>query len=196
MLEWLKAVLGDAYTEDIEKKVSDEIGKGFIARGDHNALIEVRKTLEGQIADRDKQLENLKKTSGDAETWKTKVSDLQKENQEAKDALEALEKKHASELADRDFDALLTGELTAAKAKNATALKALLDIDALKKSKDQTVDIKSAVEKAKTEYDYLFESDEPHKNPVGPTRKETPPGDAETAALRAIMGLPAEKKGD
>ena len=29
MLEWLKTILGDQYTEEIDKKVSDEIGKGL-----------------------------------------------------------------------------------------------------------------------------------------------------------------------
>ena len=38
MLDWLKTILGDAYTEEIDKKVSEEIGKGFVARADFNAL--------------------------------------------------------------------------------------------------------------------------------------------------------------
>lgn len=31
MLEWLKTVLGDAYTPEIDTAVSQEIGKGFVA---------------------------------------------------------------------------------------------------------------------------------------------------------------------
>ena len=42
-LEWLKTVLGDAYTEDIDKSVSAEIGKGFVARSDYNALNKTKK---------------------------------------------------------------------------------------------------------------------------------------------------------
>lgn len=34
MLEWLKAILGDSYTEEIDKKISDEIGKGFVPRAE------------------------------------------------------------------------------------------------------------------------------------------------------------------
>jgi len=37
MLDWLKAILGEAYTEDAEKKISAEIGKNFVARNDFNA---------------------------------------------------------------------------------------------------------------------------------------------------------------
>ena len=29
MLEWLKTILGDHYTEDIDKQISAEIGKGL-----------------------------------------------------------------------------------------------------------------------------------------------------------------------
>ena len=36
MLEWLKTILGDHYTEDIDKQISAEIGKGFVARADFN----------------------------------------------------------------------------------------------------------------------------------------------------------------
>ena len=30
MLDWLKTILGEAYSEKIDKKVSDEIGKAFV----------------------------------------------------------------------------------------------------------------------------------------------------------------------
>lgn len=49
MLEWLKTILGDAYTEDIDKKVSDEIGKQFVSRADFNTLNETKKTLESSV---------------------------------------------------------------------------------------------------------------------------------------------------
>ena len=45
----------------------------------------------------------------------------------------------------------------------------MLDIDALKESKNQEADIKAMLETCKEENDYLFGSDEPIKNPVAPT---------------------------
>ena len=39
-LEWLKPILGDGYTEEIDKAVSEQIGKGFVARADFNELKE------------------------------------------------------------------------------------------------------------------------------------------------------------
>ena len=59
-MEWLKEILGESYTEEIEKAVSAKIGKDFVSRSDFNAKNEKVKALEGQIAQRDEQLENLK----------------------------------------------------------------------------------------------------------------------------------------
>ena len=35
--DWLKTLLGDAYTEDIDKTVATEIGKRFTAKADFEA---------------------------------------------------------------------------------------------------------------------------------------------------------------
>lgn len=43
MLSWLKEILGDSYTEDTEKKISQEIGKNFVAKADFNAKNDVLK---------------------------------------------------------------------------------------------------------------------------------------------------------
>ena len=56
MLEWLKTILGDQYTEEIDKKVSEEIGKGFVSRSDFNTVNEAKKGLEKQIGDYNGQL--------------------------------------------------------------------------------------------------------------------------------------------
>ena len=46
MLEWLKAILGDGYTEEIDRKISAEIGRGFVSKSDFNAVNEAKKALE------------------------------------------------------------------------------------------------------------------------------------------------------
>jgi len=78
MLDWLKTILGDAYTEDIDKKVSAEIGKGFVAKADFNSVNEAKKTLEGTVAERDKQIEDLKKV--DPAALQAEITRLQTEN--------------------------------------------------------------------------------------------------------------------
>ena len=69
------------------------------------------------------------------------------------------------QLADRDFDELLNGAITSSKAKNVKAVRALLDVEAIRASKNQSADIKAALEKVREENDYLFTSDEPIDNP-------------------------------
>ena len=36
MLEWLKSILADSYTEEIDKQISQEIGKNFVSKADFN----------------------------------------------------------------------------------------------------------------------------------------------------------------
>ena len=68
-----------------------------------------------------------------------------------------------------EFNSALDNAIISSKAKNSKAVKALLDLETLKSSKNQPEDIKTALEKIKSENDYLFESAEPIKNPVAPT---------------------------
>ena len=75
MLEWLKTILGDHYTEDIDKQISAEIGKGFVARADFNSKNDELKTANDTI----KELqEAAKKFDGqDVEGLKNQLSTLQ-----------------------------------------------------------------------------------------------------------------------
>ena len=66
MLDWLKAILGDSYTEDIDSKVSAEIGKGFVSRTDFNTLNETKKALEKTVSD-------LKASNGDNEALQATI---------------------------------------------------------------------------------------------------------------------------
>lgn len=119
MLNWLKTILGDTYTEDIDKKVSDEIGKSFVAREDFNAANEAKKQLEAQIKERDKQLSDLQKATGD----NTQLQDTIKTMQEA---AKKMQEDHAAELKQLQVDNAVEKSLMGAGAKHLTAAKALL----------------------------------------------------------------------
>lgn len=67
---------------------------------------------------------------------------------------------YQAKISDMEFDATLDNAISASKARNVKALKA---------SKNQAEDIKTAIENVKKDNDYLFESSEPIKNPVAPT---------------------------
>ncbi len=119
MLEWLKNILGDAYTEDIDAKVSAEIGKNFVSKADFNQVNTAKKKAEDDVKTRDQQLEDLRQSTGDVENLKQQITDLQNQNAADKQA-------HEAELASIRMNNAVESALVAAGAKNVTAAKALL----------------------------------------------------------------------
>ena len=69
----------------------NEAMKGFIPKARFDEVNEENKTLKQSVSDRDKQLEEVKKSAGDNETLQKQIKDLQ-------DANKAETKKHAEEL--------------------------------------------------------------------------------------------------
>lgn len=97
------------------------------------------------------------------------VKDLQGKINTLTNDLSEKEKEYQQRIADMEFNSVLDGAISSSGAKNAKAVKALLDLDSLKASKNQADDISKALEAVKTDNDYMFESKEPIKNPVRET---------------------------
>jgi chromosome segregation ATPase len=119
----------DENSQDIGKAKGDseKIQKDLDAA---NAEVE---SLKGQISDRDKQLETLKNSTGDVEGMKQEIAKLQADNKAKDDA-------HAAEIKQLKIDAAIDSALTGAKAKNNTAVKALLkDLDKAELAEDGTI---------------------------------------------------------
>lgn len=148
MLEWLKNILGEAYTDEVDAKVSAEIGKNFVSKADFNQVNTAKKKAEDDVKARDQQLEELTKSTGDAATLKEQIATLQTQNAEAKKTYEA-------ELARVRLDGAVEAALTAAGAKNNTAVKALL-ADFLK---DAKLDDNGAVKGLTAEIESLAKAD-------------------------------------
>lgn len=119
MLEWLKNILGDKYSDEIDAKVSAEIGKGFVSKSDFNQVNDAKKKAESDLKERDNQLETLKAASGDADTLKKQIEDLQKQNAADKEQYE-------KQLSQMQLENAVDKALTTAGAKNNTAVRALL----------------------------------------------------------------------
>lgn len=66
---------------------------------------------------------------------------------------------YQNKLTDMEFNNRLESAITGLKGKNSKAIRAMLDIDSLKGSKNQAEDIKTALENVKKENDYLFETE-------------------------------------
>lgn len=167
-LEWLKTILGDKYTPEIDTAVSQEIGKGFVSRTDFNATSGKLKEAEAQVTQltesvktRDTQLEELKKSAGASEELQKQIEALTQQNKDQKAAYD-------KELATVKLMAAVDAELTAAGAKNVTAVRAVLEdflkdakiVDGKVTSKDSTgtVTLAAKVEALKKDAstDFLF----------------------------------------
>lgn len=172
--------IGDqALTKELIDAIMDENGKDIEAAKKSFADYD---TLKTQLADANKAIEDFKGLDIDgvkkaADDWKAKY--------------EQAEKDHAAKLADMEFDGLLSTAVSTAKGKNAKAIRALLDVDALKSSKNQSDDIKAALEALKATDGYLFEDAQtppPYAGGTGGT-PFAPKGDPGLNAIRAAAGL-------
>lgn len=68
---------------EAEKMLKEFVEGSYVAKSRYDEAAEERKTLQATIADRDKQLETLKKNAGDNEALKKQIKDLQDANKVA-----------------------------------------------------------------------------------------------------------------
>ena len=89
-----------------------------------------------------------------------RISDLEEEKKN-------IQKDYDSKIADRDFSDLVKESIAAAKGKNPKAIMALLDVNALKASRNQKEDIAAALKTLTEAEDSKMLFGEPEPNPVG-----------------------------
>lgn len=97
----------------------------------------------------------------------------------------------------RDFNDKLNTAIRKAGGRVEKTIVPLLDVDALRNSKEQDKAIESAIGEIKKTHGFLFGVDEPFANPVGGTGGSKGDKDekaVDMAKIRSIMGLPPEKK--
>ena len=167
-------------TEDQVKEVFRLYGKEV------NPLKEQVNSLTDQL---NTTKEALKTFEGvDPEALNQQIADL---NQRLQDNDAAWRMK----IAERDFNDMLTETITKAGGRNAKAIASLMDLQALKESKNQKEDIQAAIDAVKAENDYMFISNEPINNAVAKTNSSDSEGDqsARRSAARKAMGLPEEE---
>lgn len=113
--------------EEIAQKIADmsaeelkEELKGYIPKTRFDEVNDAKKKAEDLVKDRDKQLEDLKKSTGNAEELQKQIADLQEANKVAA-------KKYADDLKQMQKDNAIEKGITAANGKNPKAIRALLD---------------------------------------------------------------------
>lgn len=148
--------------KEVIDKIMDENGKDIeTAKGKNNddkvkeLQAEVDK-LNGQIKERDGQLDELKKSAGDNKELQKQIDDL-------KDANKAAQEKHDSEMAELKKSSAIRQALSEAKARNIQAVMSLIDTSKVSIDGENTVGLKEQIDKLMTEEDtkFLFESGKP-----------------------------------
>ena len=186
-LKWAKELLVDAYTEDLERKLEAQIGEDYAPKADLEAAAAKAAGLEEQLADATAQIEKF--DGLDADQIKAQIADY-------KARAEAAEKDRDEKLAEAAFDAKLGDALREAKAKNPRLARAALDLESLRRSKNQDADIAAAIEAVRKSDAYLFGAAEAEPAPAGGTGTATVPGGAKYTAeeidMRKAADLPVD----
>lgn len=169
-----------------------------------------KETIDAILAENGRDIENAKKPFADYDHIKEQlktaqnglkafegvdVAQLQGKITELQGQLTDKDKEWQGKLDAMAFDGRIKDAITAAKGKNAKAVAALLDLDALRTSQNQDDDIKAAVEALKKDSAYLFETEQVPPPYAGGTGKDPVTGkyDADTAKIMRAAGLDPEK---
>lgn len=126
--EFITLGISEELAAKAEKASLKEL-ESYITKDQLETVNAENKNLKQQVADRDKQLDTLKKENGDNEELKKQIEDMKRQNAEQ-------EKAHKAEISQIRLDNAIEAALMAAGAKNTKAVKALLDVSKVKLGDD------------------------------------------------------------
>ena len=153
-MDWLKEILKTAGIEEgklegLIGEIGKELAKYFIPKDKYNEVSEAKKKLEEDIQERDKQLEQLKNAASNNEELKNQIEELQEANRRAAEEWQA-------KMAQMQLDFAIEKALAAAKAKNAKAVKALLDLEKVKLDGEALIGLDDQLKALQQSDPYLF----------------------------------------
>ncbi|KXL53496.1 hypothetical protein CLNEO_07220 [Anaerotignum neopropionicum] len=91
-MEWLKEILnGLENAQELEKKITEGIGKNFVARADFNAINSAKKGLEAQLL-------QLQEDSKQEDSFKQRLEELERKTAAEKEEVLRKEKEAAQEV--------------------------------------------------------------------------------------------------
>lgn len=190
--EDLKKLLGDSATDEVIDKVMALHGTGIeeFKTKLTNAETE-HDQLKTQLEDANKQIESFKGMN---------VDEIKKSADEYKTKFEQAQEESKNQLAALKFEHALDGHLATAKAKNPKAVKALLDMDILRKAYDEKsgaiVNFDEHLKPVKEQNDYLFEGDKPTPKIITKSNNQSVNLDPfEAGLLKGAKLTPTENEG-
>ena len=121
-----------------------------------------KEVIDAIMAENGRDIESVKARYADYDALKEQLT--QWEADAAKQWEEKLNQQvdtHRREMSDLIFSHNLEKAILSAKGRNAKAITALLDVETLKASENQTADLEAALENLKQDCSYLFQSETP-----------------------------------
>lgn len=141
--------------DDVINRILEDQGKNFVSKSRFNEVNESKKSLENQIAERDNQLKDLEARAKGNDELQAQIKDLQKANADQKAAYDG--KIHQMQV-----DNAIASALTAAKAKNVDAVKAMLKMEAYDLQEDGTIKgLADNIQKVKKANPWAFDVEQP-----------------------------------
>lgn len=134
-----------------------------------------KEVIDAIMAENGRDIESVKARYADYDALKEQLA--QAEADAAKQWEEKLNSQvdtHRREMSELIFSHNLEKAILSAKGRNAKAIAALLDVDSLKVSENQTADLEAALQNLKQECSYLFlsETPPPYARGTGATQPE------------------------
>lgn len=166
----------------LTEEQADKVLEGYkehIPKERFNEVNNAKKDLEKQLAERDTQLDTLKKGAKDNEGLTKQIEDLQAENKRIKDESDAKVK-------EIEKDNLLVTALKEAKAKDPSIILSLLDKTKISVDNGNLIGFKEQLEPIQKGKDFLFDAVDPGKNNtpgftgLNPGNGNTNPGQTNT----------------
>lgn len=155
--EKLKAL---GLTDEQVAKISEDYGKNYVSKSQFNEKNEALKNAEKEKGELSKQIEGLKKTNDSNAELKKQIEAMQA-------TAKTMETEHAAQLAQMKLDAAVERSLTAAKAKNTKAARALLDLkDAKLDEKGEVIGLSDKIKELQESDAYLFDTVDGQKKEV------------------------------
>lgn len=160
MQEWLKELLGEAYTPQLEESLTAALAQRFVNREE----LDTRQAK-----------------------WKTELETARAQAADWKQQAEQARKSAEEQVAAARFDAALNTAIGKAGGRSEKAIRALLDLDSLRTSADPEGAIAAALEQLEQENGYLFGGITPPPYAAG-TGAGAPGGEPDEL-LRRAFGL-------
>ena len=154
--ELLKLGLDEETAEKVANASTEEL-KNYVPKSRFDEVNTAKKTAEDNVKARDHQIETLRTSAGMADDLKKQIETLQADNKRK-------DEEHAAEMKALQIDNAVSSALTAAKAKNLKAVKALLNLENAELADDGTVKGLADQIKALTEAEdskFMFDSTKP-----------------------------------